>query len=274
MYVVWGPSFMAQLYCSSHRCPTSLHCLVTHRHVLVIDVWPLFDTLAHVARETLTHAARGTHLTRPHHYWWSNDAWGLVGTFTLSFHMPCLFIYKWLFMYFYLFMTGPLCLYKEEPCFCKHKLNIEIESEVTLLNLSGFFVRLALLLFVLSCGSWKSSSGDTLTHLGAFLPPSKWCDHSHCLQPHKFLQLFIFFFHTHSISKTLKHVLFLVLYFQLVKCCYWMFLINSLSLVLVLIGWNYLLMFYSVHVLEMGFPWVSWFVLLKWVSWFVFLSCL
>ena len=127
---------------------------------------------------------------------------------------------------------------------------------------------LCLILWVLGILKWRHS------HSSWSLPPSKWRDHSHCLQPHKFLQLFIFFFHTHSISKTLKHVLFLVLDFQSVKCCYWMFLINSLSLVLILIGWNYLLMFYSVHVLEMGFPWVSWFMFLKWVSWFVFLNCL
>ena len=79
--------------------------------------------------------------------------------------------------------------------------------------------------------------------------------------------------------------LFLVLDFQSVKCCYWMFLINSLSLVLVLIGWNYLLMFYSVHVLEMGFPWVSLFVFLKcvfngfldlcsWIAWRILIQFL
>ena len=56
--------------------------------------------------------------------------------------------------------------------FVNKKLNIEIESEVTLLNLSGFFVRLVFLLFVLSCGSWESSSGGTLTDLGAFHHPS------------------------------------------------------------------------------------------------------
>ena len=93
--------------------------------------------------------------------------------------------------------------FEEEPCFCKHKLNIEIESEVTLLNLSGFFVRLALLLFVLSCGSWESSSDDTFTHLGAFHHPNG-VTTPIVFNHISFLQLFIFFFHVHFISKSLN----------------------------------------------------------------------
>ena len=122
--------------------------------------------------------------------------------FTLSFHVPCVFIYNDSSCILP-FMTGPLFLYKDEPCFCKHKLNIKIESEVTLLNLSGFFMRLALLLFVLSCGSWESSSGGTLTHLGAFHHPSgvtTLIEFNHI----SFLQLFIFFFHVHFIPKSLN----------------------------------------------------------------------
>jgi len=48
------------------QCYIALNLLPrTHRHILVIDVWPLFGTLARVARKTLAHAARGTHLTWP-----------------------------------------------------------------------------------------------------------------------------------------------------------------------------------------------------------------
>ena len=109
------------------------------------------------------------------------------------------------------FMIDPLFLYKEEPCFCKQKLNIEIESEVTLLNWSGFFVILALLLFVLSCGSWESSSGGNLTHRGAFHHPSG-VTTPIVFNHISFLQLFIFFFHVHFISKFLDMSL-------VVPCC-------------------------------------------------------
>ena len=48
------------------RCHIALTLLPrTHQHILVIDAWPLFGTLAHVPCETLTHAARGTQLMWP-----------------------------------------------------------------------------------------------------------------------------------------------------------------------------------------------------------------
>jgi len=67
-YVIWDPPFVVQLWCSSPRCSTSPHCLVVHRYILETNVWPHFGSLAHVPRETLAHAARGTPLTWPLHY--------------------------------------------------------------------------------------------------------------------------------------------------------------------------------------------------------------
>jgi len=48
------------------RCHIALTLLpMTHQHILVIDVWPLFGTLTRVACETLAHVACGTQLTWP-----------------------------------------------------------------------------------------------------------------------------------------------------------------------------------------------------------------
>jgi len=66
--VVWDPPLVAQLCCLSHyvRCLIALTMLLrTHQHILVIDLWPLFATLAHMLCETLAHTARGTNLQGP-----------------------------------------------------------------------------------------------------------------------------------------------------------------------------------------------------------------
>ena len=60
--VVWDPPLVVQFYCLGSRCPISSHCLVARRYILMIDVWPLFGTLAHVLCEIPAHAARRTRL--------------------------------------------------------------------------------------------------------------------------------------------------------------------------------------------------------------------
>jgi len=39
--VIWDPLLVAYLYCLGLRCPTSPHCLVASRYILMTDVWPL-----------------------------------------------------------------------------------------------------------------------------------------------------------------------------------------------------------------------------------------
>jgi len=38
--VIWDPLLVAHLYCLGFRCPTSPHCLVASRYILMTDVQP------------------------------------------------------------------------------------------------------------------------------------------------------------------------------------------------------------------------------------------
>ena len=61
IHVSWPSSVV---WVTDARCHITLTLLpMTHQHILVIDVWPLFGTLARVAHKTLAHAAHGTQLT-------------------------------------------------------------------------------------------------------------------------------------------------------------------------------------------------------------------
>ena len=128
-------------------------------------------------------------------------AW-IGAEFTLSFHVPCLFIYND-FLCILPFMTDSLFLYKKEPCFCKQEWNIEIEKRSYSLEFEWFLCEtcspsLCLILWAFEILKWRHS------HSSWKLPPSKWHDHSHCLQPHKFSSTFHLLLHVHSISRTLN----------------------------------------------------------------------
>ena len=114
------------------------------------------------------------------------------------------------------------------------------------------------------------------THLGAIHLPSG-VNPSDGINHISLFQLFIFFFHFHSISNS-KHVLFFVLVFCLVECCYCVILIGCNELLFILIGANAssydsnrfmctLCRIQLVHLLLMGFNSVYWFLncVLEWL---------
>ena len=118
----------------------------------------------------------------------------------------------------------PSTLYKEVLGYCTHNNWYWIWKKGYSPKIEWVFVRLVLLLLVLSCGFWELSSGSIL-HSSWSHSSFKWRDHS-LLYNHissSFHLLLPFLFHI----KTLKHVLFLVLDFQLVKYCYWLILIGG-----------------------------------------------
>jgi len=170
-------------------------------------------------------------------------------------------------MPFTFWMTGPLQVYKEELGFCKENNWYWIWVV--------FFVRLVLLLLVLSCGflgtlKWRHSS----LILKPFILQVAWP--FLCLQLHKFLL---------SSSSTIsipyqnsKHVLLLFLELQSVECCYCLILISGIMLFFILIRSNAFLHhsnrfiyskvgFYSVHWVYLIFQSVFLFLLCSWVSW-------